>query len=247
MCGRFGLVNPKALAERGLLDALRLDEVGDEAPERLEPRYNIAPSSDLLVALTRRVDGASRRRLTVARWGLVPAWAKDAKIGARLCNARSEGVSETPSFRTAWKRGHRCLVPADVFYEWRTTGAEEPAKGKRPPREPWAFAMADDAPFALAGVWSRWRDPADPAAPPLVTCALLTTGANALMAPIHDRMPVIIPPALFGDWLDRDLDLRRAGELLAPFDPEAMRSWRITPWVNDPRHGDARVLEPASA
>ncbi len=247
MCGRFGLVNPKALAERGLLDAMRLDEVGDEAPARLEPRYNVAPSSDLLVALTRRVDGQARRRLTVARWGLVPAWAKDPKIGGRLCNARSEGVAATPSFRTAWKRGHRCLVPADVFYEWRTTGAEEPAKGKRPPREPWAFAMADGAPFALAGIWESWRDPSDPDAPPLVSCALLTTAANALMTPIHDRMPVIVPRALFDDWLDRDAPLDRAEALLEPLPAEAMRAWRISPWVNDPRHDDARVLEPVPA
>jgi putative SOS response-associated peptidase YedK len=247
MCGRFGLVNPKALAERGLLDAMRLDEVGDEAPERLEPRYNIAPSRDLLVALTRRVDGESRRRLTVAKWGLVPAWAKDPKIGGKLCNARSEGVAATPSFRTAWKRGHRCLAPADVFYEWRTTGAEESTLGKRAPREPWAFAMVDDAPFALAGVWESWRDPADPDGPPLVTCSLLTTSANALMSPIHDRMPVIIPPAMFDDWLDRDAPLSRAEALLAPLPAESMRAWRITPWVNDPRHDDPRVLEAAPA
>ena len=248
MCGRFGLIAPRLLAEGGLLDALRLDEVGPEVPGVLAPRYNIAPSTDVLVALTHRRGGAERRRLGMVRWGLIPADASDPRMGTRLCNARGERVADTPAFRSAWRRGRRCLVLADVFYEWQHTGnGDAPAsapKGARSARVPWAFAMADDAPFALGGVWDAWRDPTAPDAPPLVTCAVLTTAPNVLVAAVHDRMPVIVPASAYDAWLSRGTAPADAQAVVAPYAATPMRRWRVSSRVNDPRHDDAAVVAP---
>lgn len=248
MCGRFGLIAPRHLASGGLLDALRVDEVGPEVPADLAPRHNVAPSTEVLAVLAIRRDGAARRRLAMVRWGLIPAGAPDARIGHRLANARGEGVATTPAFREAWRRGHRCLILADVFYEWQhaddSNAPASPPKGGRSARLPWAFAMADGAPFALAGLWDAWRDPADPGAPPVVTCTVLTTAPTPLVAAVHDRMPVIVPPAGYDAWLDRATAPAAAAALITPYSAGAMRRWRVSPWVNDPRHDDPAVVAP---
>ncbi|MGZ8378132.1 MAG: SOS response-associated peptidase [Gemmatirosa sp.] len=249
MCGRFGLIAPRLLAEGGLLDALRPDEVapGVGVPGELAPRYNVAPSTEVLVALAHRREGWVRRRLTMARWGFVPAGAPDGRIGHRLANARCEGAARTPAFRDAWRRGQRCLIPADLFYEWQAIDAPPSAKGRgKPARRPWAFAMVDDAPFTLGGLWSSWRDPAAPDAPPLLSCAVLTTAPNALVAEVHDRMPVIVPREGYDAWLDRGTDPSATSTLLAPYPAESMRRWRVSPWVNDPRHDDPDVVAPVA-
>ena len=248
MCGRFGLIAPRHLADGGLLDALRLDEVGPEVPAVLAPRYNVAPSTDVLAVLAHRRAGAERRRLGMVRWGLIPADASDPRIGTRLCNARGERVADTPAFRGAWRRGRRCLILADLFYEWQHTGdGHAPAsapKGGRSARVPWAFAMADDAPFALGGVWDAWRDPAKPDAPPLVTCSVLTTAPNPLVAAVHDRMPVIVPGSAYDAWLSRDTTPDAAQAIVAPYPAMRMRRWRVSSRVNDPRHDDPAVVAP---
>jgi putative SOS response-associated peptidase YedK len=248
MCGRFGLIAPRLLTESGLLDALRLDEASPEVPTVLAPRYNVAPSTEVLVALAHRRGGRVRRRLTMARWGLVPAGAADARIGHRLANARSEGVATTAAFRDAWRRGQRCLIPADLFYEWQATNAPLSDKGRgKSAREPWAFAMADDSPFTLGGLWSSWRDPTAPDAPPVLTCTVLTTRPNSLVAEVHDRMPVIVAREGYDAWLDRETGPSAAAELLVPYAADAMRRWRVSPRVNDPRHDDPAVIVPVGA
>lgn len=247
MCGRFGLIAPRLLAEGGALDRLRLDEVAPEVPPQLQPRYNIAPSTGIIVALTYRREGRVRRRLTVARWGFVPAGAADLRVGHRLANARSEGAATTPAFRDAWRRGHRCLIPADVFYEWQAIDA--PPTGRKrtaAARVPWAVAMHDRAPFMLGGLWSSWRDPAAPDAPPVLTCTVLTTRPNAVVAAVHDRMPVIVAPDGHDAWLDRAADPSSVAALLAPAPADAMRRWRISARVNDPRHDDPEVVAPVA-
>ena len=235
MCGRFGLIAPRHLAEGGLLDALRLDEVGPAVPATLAPRYNVAPSMDVLVALAHR-------------GGLSPSDAPDARLGARLCNARGERVARTPAFASAWRRGRRCLILADLFYEWQHTGdGDAPAsasKGGRSARVPWAFAMADDAPFAMGGLWESWRDPADPTAPPVVSCTVLTTAPNALVGEVHDRMPVIVPASAYDAWLSRETPPSDAQGLVAPYPAMLMRRWRVSSRVNDPRHDDPGVVAP---
>ncbi|MDF1503198.1 SOS response-associated peptidase [Roseisolibacter sp. H3M3-2] len=245
MCGRFGLIRPELLAERGLLDALAVEEVGASVPPTIAPRFNVAPGTDVLVALAHRRDGVVRRRLDLARWGLA---ARRPGRSERLVNARSESVAGSPATRDAWARGRRCLVPADVFYEWQDVAdGDDPTGGARRTRRgrlPWAFARGDDAPFAFGGVWDASRDPDAPEAPPVVTFAVLTTAPNALLATVHDRMPVIVPPAAFDAWLDRATPPAAAAALLGPYPAAEMRGWRISTRVNDPRHDDASVLEP---
>ena len=178
MCGRFSLTTP--------LEGLRALFLFEESPN-LPARWNIAPTQAVAAV---RGDEQGGRHLTQLRWGLVPAWAKELSIGARMINARSEGVAEKPAFRQAFAR-RRCLIAADGFYEWQTQG-----KG---PKQPFRFEFQARRPFAFAGIWERWRNPAD--ATLVETCSILTTAASPVLAPIHDRMPVILEPADFADWL----------------------------------------------
>ncbi len=171
-------------------------------------------------------------------------------------------MHEKPSFRGAWNKARRCLVFADLFYEWRdlgdatadprngdpgTTGRRPVARAPKPPKQPYAIRLADDAPFAFGGLWEAWRDPgADPDDPDawVPTCTLITTAPNALMARIHDRMPVIVPADRYDAWLDPALPLDDARAMLAPYAPEAMRAYPVSRAVNDPKNDDPAVLEP---
>jgi len=219
MCGRFTLASPG----RTIAEAFELAS----APE-LRARYNIAPTQD--VAAVRA--GGVGRELAMLRWGLIPSWAKDAEIGARMINARGETVAEKPSFR-APLRSRRCLIVADGFYEWKRVGA-----GK----QPYHVRMADGRPFAFAGLWDRWA----PAAGEVVeSCTIVTTAPNELMAPIHDRMPVILPPAAQAVWLDPGCrESERLQELLQPFDASAMVAFPVSPRVNNPRNDDRDCIAP---
>ncbi len=213
MCGRFTLTaTPEALA--ALFDL-------PDAPA-LPPRYNIAPTQPVAVVRTAPHDG--RRELALVRWGLIPSWAKDPSIGSRLINARAETVAEKPSFRSAFKR-RRCLVPASGFYEWRAEGGR---------KQPYYIYAADGAPLAIAGLWEHWEGPEGDV---VESCTLLTTEANDLVRPIHDRMPVFLPPAAFADWLDPDID--QPGPLLAllaPYPAAAMAAHAVSPLVNAVRN-----------
>lgn len=209
MCGRFVLnATPEQL--KALLNL-------PEAPY-IEPRYNIAPSQP--VALARLDPETKQRSFTHTLWGLIPSWSKDPTIGAKMINARSETVAEKPSFRAAFKR-RRCLVPASGFYEWQKLGAA---------RQPYFIHMADKLPFVIAGLWEQWLSP-DGAE--LQTCTLLTTSANELMEPLHDRMPVILDPADFEMWLGngkdstpRELD-QPSQHLFRPFDSAKMAAYPV--------------------
>ena len=210
----------------------RMDLIG--TPLNLRPRYNVAPSQD--VAVVRADDDG--RTLAMLRWGLIPAWAKNQAIGHKLINARSETAAEKPSFRSAF-RHRRCLIPADGFYEWRREGKT---------RQPWLFGLRDGVPFAFAGLWERWtvpqgaaltgtfaeRSPGDT----VETCTILTTAANETVAPVHGRMPVILPTDAYGPWL--------AGEdvALAPYPADDMTAWPVSPLVNRPANDDPRCVEP---
>ncbi|MBI2504465.1 MAG: SOS response-associated peptidase [Candidatus Latescibacteria bacterium] len=176
MCGRFALHHATAeVAEHFGVEQLSIE---------LAPRYNIAPSQPVAVVRQRGV-----RSLDACKWGLVPSWAKDPKIGNRMINARAETLAEKPSYKGALKR-RRCLIPASGFYEWRQQDGE---------RIPTYIRAVDDSLLALAGLWEEWRPPQGE---PLHTCTILTTQANAFMAPIHTRMPVILSPAGWERWLD---------------------------------------------
>lgn len=191
MCGRFTLTTPAS--------ALAL-AFGLEAPEAITPRYNIAPTQ--VVAIIRAASSA--RRLTQARWGLIPSWAKDAAIGARLINARAETVAEKPSFRRAL-RAQRCLIPADGFFEWSTEGRT---------KQPYLIRLAGAPAFGFAGLWESWRPPDGGAA--VESCTIVTTEAHPTLRRLHDRMPVILPPESHGPWLDPDRH-----------DPEEFRRWLV--------------------
>ncbi len=221
MCGRFVLTTAgEALAEHFDL----------ETAPALAPRYNIAPSQEVAVVRRRQVEGS--RELAMLRWGLVPHWARDPKMGARMINARSETVAEKPSFRDAFKRG-RCLVPVSGFYEWQRSG-----KGK----QPYYFRGKDERPLAIAALWDRWRGPENTV---IESCALLTTAANELMRPIHDRMPVIVEPANYRLWLDpasRNAD--RLHALLTPRTTDELEAFAVGTAVNNPRHDDATNVKP---
>jgi putative SOS response-associated peptidase YedK len=221
MCGRFGLTRP---------EALKLERFGISELPPLVPRYNIPPSSDILVVRERK--GVTEAEMI--RWGLVPSWAKDPNIGNRMANVRSDTALEKSSFRAAMQK-RRCLIPADVFYEWQDIPGQ-----KR--RKPYAVAIRDGGIFALGGVWEAWR--AKESGEWLITCAILTTEPNELLQPIHDRMPVIVKEDDYARWVSpatKDVDVRR---MVQPFPVDLMRAWEIGLLVNDPKADDGRVIAP---
>ena len=222
MCGRFLLTTPAP----GVADLFGLDE----APA-LSPRYNIAPGQP--VAVVRIAEDGDRRECVSLRWGLVPSWAADPGGAGRLINARAETAAQKPSFRAPFRR-RRCLVPADGFYEWRPAGRR---------KQPFAFRLRGGGPFALAGLWDRWLGPGGTV---LETATILTTAANDVVRPVHDRMPVLLRPEDHAAWLDPG---RQHAEellpLLAPFPAELMTAAAVGAWVSDARHEGPRCLEPS--
>jgi putative SOS response-associated peptidase YedK len=207
MCGRVVQTLPHE-AMRRLFKARQGDLFN--AP----PRWNGAPTDKLMIV--RRDPESGERSLDLVRWGLVPHFAKDLKGGARLINARCETVATTPAFRGAWGKNRRCLVPVDGFYEWRREGTV---------KQPYAVSLADE-PMALAGLWENWKDSAT--GEWVRTFTILTTAPNELIAPFHDRMPVIVPEA---DW-ERWLAGEDATDLLGPFPAARMRMWPVSTAVN---------------
>ncbi len=197
-------------------------------PLRLLPRWNIAPTQNVAVVLDETPD-----MLSEVRWGLIPSWAKDRKIASSLINARAETVATKPSFRSAYKR-RRCMIPASGFYEWQKVGA-----GKVPQH----ILMQDGEPFAFAGLWDIWNDPAAPDAEPLRTCTIITGEPNALVAPNHNRMPVILPRNRYAAWLSPDTSPEERAAMLVPYSAELMESHAISKRVNSPRNDDAGLIE----
>ena len=218
MCGRFALRSPA----KTIAAAFQVEEV-----PAVEARYNIAPTQKILAVR----QGADGREAEWLKWGLIPSWAKDADSAARLINARSETVAEKPSFREAFKR-RRCIIPADGFYEWQRAGGR---------KLPFFFQMKDERPFGFAGLWERWQGEG----PVVESCAILTTAANEVLRPVHDRMPVILHPDDYELWMgvdERKLDLIE--ELLRPYPAGEMRAHRVGEEVNDARRqGDGLIEE----
>jgi putative SOS response-associated peptidase YedK len=195
------------------------------------PRWNAAPSQDLLVI--RRNQKTNEVSLDALRWGLIPSWCKDAIGGRKPINAKSETVASRPTFRDSY-RERRCIVPVDGFFEWKAIKGE---KAKRP----YAIAMKDGAPFGIAAIWENWKEPTS--GEWIRTFAIITTEANELVADIHDRMPVILPPAAYVRWLSDVPDPR---ELMRPFPAGSMRVWPISTRVNKPANDDPSVVEPVA-
>lgn len=212
MCGRYTL--------RTRLNAL-LQVYGAESQIEWEPRYNIAPTQEV-VAIRASADD-SKREAVLQRWGLIPSWSKDPKIGNRMINARAETIAEKPSFKSPLKR-RRCLVIADGFYEWKKEGKT---------KQPYFIHLKDDGPFAFAGLWERWKQ-GDLA---IESCTIITTKANELMAPLHDRMPAILSKNDFDVWLDPNVeDPEKLTPLLDSYPSTDMGLYPVSTVVNSPRN-----------
>jgi putative SOS response-associated peptidase YedK len=222
MCGRFTLRTPAAdLVE--IFDVIRNFE--------LTPRYNIAPTQDVLAI--RETEG--RREMVEMRWGLLLS-SSEAKSGPPLINARSETAATRPAFRHAF-RSRRCLIPADGFYEWQPT--DEGGK------QPFLITLRDERPFAFAGLWERCRGPDDE---PIESCTILTTEANDRLRELHDRMPVILPPDHYGPWLDPHIeDVRALQTLLTSYPGAEMKFRPVSRRVNSARNDDAACIQPAES
>ncbi|GAB5471735.1 MAG: SOS response-associated peptidase [Rhodospirillales bacterium] len=226
MCGRYSITTAP--------EALRALFAFEERPN-LAPRFNVAPTQSVPVV---RRDRDGGRHLAALRWGLVPPWAKDLAIGAKMINARAETVAEKPAFRKAFAQ-RRCLVLADGFYEWR------PGKTGKAPKQPFRMEFAERAPFAFAGLWERWgRDDGAIESVTIITCP-----ANSALEALHHRMPVILEPQAFEAWLDPQGAATASSELLRPYDQEAgaygpLRIYPVSTRLNKATNDDASLLEP---
>ncbi len=196
----------------------------------LAPSYNVAPTDFQPIV---RLDRDGQRELTIMRWGLVPYWAKDSKIGFSTINAKSETVTTSPAFREAMKR-RRCLVPAEWFYEWAKIDAKT--------KQPYAIGLSDGSLFAFAGLWETWKDKASSQV--LMTYTILTTDPNELTEPIHDRMPVILPPKDYQQWLEPGDPSHLPIDLLRPYPAEEMKAWKVGSAVGNVRNNAPGLLIP---
>jgi putative SOS response-associated peptidase YedK len=224
MCGRFTLRTRNAELLARYFDIV-------EAPS-WKPRYNIAPSQQVPAIRLKPGGRKDDREMVLFHWGLIPSWAKDMKIGNRMINARAETLAEKPAFRSALRR-RRCLIVADGFYEWQPVGAK---------KQPFFIRFRDDRPFAFAGLWDTWEGPDHQA---IESCTIITTEAGDLVRPIHDRMPVILPPEAYGLWLDTASEnTDTITSLLAPFAGKEMEAYPVGTLVNKPASDDPGCIEP---
>ena len=222
MCGRYRLSRRKQILEE------HFDNISSE--EDWSPRYNIAPTQS--VPVIRQNPKEPIRELSLVRWGLIPSWAKDTSAAANMINARLETAGTKPAFREALK-SRRCLIPADGFYEWQRTWRA---------KQPYCFEVNEGELFAFAGIWDRWKDASGNT---LETCSILTTIPNAVTAPVHHRMPVILDSNAYKLWLDLQMeDVSVASELLKPYDARLMRCYPISTRINHVANGDAECSAP---
>ena len=222
MCGRYRLSRRKQIIEEHFASISEQQE--------WEPRYNVAPTQS--APIIRQNPKEPHRELSLARWGLVPSWAKDSSAAARMINARSETADTKPAFSDAL-RFRRCLIPADGFYEWQKSGSA---------KQPYCFEVREGELFAFAGVWDRWKGPGGKS---LETFSILTTTPNAVTAAVHDRMPVILDPDSYDLWLDPGMkDVRAAAELLKPYDARLMRCYPVSTRINHVANDDEACSTP---
>jgi putative SOS response-associated peptidase YedK len=225
VCGRFVSASPPD-------EIARYFDADETALPQLEPSYNVAPTNDVYAVTA---DGGIRR-VDAFHWGLVPIWAKDPKVGSKMINARSEGIATKNAYRAALKR-RRCIIPADGFYEWQKV---EGSKRK----QPHYIHRPDGEPLAFAGLWEVWRGPdKDNPIDPLRSCTIITTAANATMEPLHDRMPVILPPSAWDEWLDpTNDDLDTLGKLLVPAPADLITTHPVSTEVNMVRNKGPELI-----
>jgi putative SOS response-associated peptidase YedK len=224
MCGRIAsnISGADQLIAQFLLNQLSLDIV---------PRYNVAPSQPVLNIIQ---DANANRVANYMRWGLIPSWAKDAAIGYKMINARGETVTEKPSYRAALRR-RRCIIPATGFYEWER-------KGKQ--KTPYHFYLRSGELMALAGLWETWISPAGEE---VLSFTIITTSANELLRPIHDRMPVLLGKEQVEIWLDHsNYDQELLTSLLAPYPAERMAAYQVSAYVNSPANEGPECIEPVA-
>ncbi len=230
MCGRFRQTRSQKQLEDTFNGRFDVEEPHEGAAAEVAPHYNIAPSQPIVTV--RQAPSQRMRRLSFMRWGLIPHWAKELKIGYKNINARAETAATTPSFRDAF-RSQRCLIPADGFYEWQNNGNA---------KQPYIFEMAKDELFAFAGLWDRWSRPGGNA---IESCTILTTKPNQLLSGIHDRMPVILDPANYDLWLDPAFkNAEDLTAMLQPFPAQRMRRHPVSTHVNDPKNDDPECAKP---
>jgi putative SOS response-associated peptidase YedK len=226
MCGR--VIQSSGPLRLAIVDGMN---VRDSRLTNHPPRYNAAPSQDLLVI--RRNHKTGEVSLDPLRWGLIPYWCKDPKGGRKPINAKAETVASILMFREAYAR-RRCILPVDGFFEWKAI------KGTKA-KQPFAIAMRDGSPFGIAGIWENWNDPAGEWQR---TFAIITVPSNELVGQIHDRMPAILRPEQYDRWLGDDPN---AGDLLQSYPTELMRMWPISTRVNKPENDDPSILDPIEA
>jgi putative SOS response-associated peptidase YedK len=231
MCGRFVSSAPPD-------EIARYFGVESPVEASLEPNWNVAPTNDVYVVY----ESGGERRLAAMRWGLVPFWADDPKIGNRLINARCESVAEKNAFRHAFRK-HRCIIPADGFYEWKVVPGQKA-------KQPYFIHRPDAEPFAFAGLWEVWRPREASTAQEATTaevlhsCTILTGPANESMAPIHDRMPVMLPPSAWETWLAEDQqDPDLLGKFLVPAPPQLITFHAVSTEVNNPRNKGSHLVD----
>jgi putative SOS response-associated peptidase YedK len=244
MCGRYAAAkDPDALAEEF--------EVVSTPEETLSADYNVAPTKKVYIVVDREVEEAEQRTLTIARWGLVPSWAKDPSIGSRMINARAETVAEKPAFRRAFAK-RRCLVPADGYYEWYLpTSPDAPVgKGGKPLKQPFFIRPVDGSSLAMAGLYEWWRDTTRPDDDPhawRMTCTVITTESSDDVGRIHDRMPMTIPRVDWSSWLDPAVGADAASGLLVPAMAGALEAYPVPTLVNSVRNNGPELIAPLAA
>ena len=229
MCGRFVSSTPtKVLAETFLVDEVRL-------PDEVEANFNVAPTDDVVAVA---VSKEGQRQLGTFHWGLVPSWAKDVSVGNRMINLRADTVQSKPSFRKNLAK-RRCIIPVDGFYEWKNMG-----KGRK--KQPFFIRAAAGGPLALAGLWEVWKDrEAGESAEWLKSCTIITTEPNGLLAPIHNRMPVVLPPSVWDAWLDQaNEDTESLEKLLVPAPDDLLELFPVSTEVNSVRNNGPQLVIP---
>lgn len=235
VCGRFVSTN----SGEEISEYFRAQLDGEAPPQN----FNVAPTDDVLAVVSA---GGDDRAVRAFHWGLVPLWAKDIKIASSMINARSETIAEKPAFKNALRK-YRCIIPMDGFYEWQAATADSPLNSKgKPTKQPMFIHRVDGEPLAVAGLWSAWRPKAGPADTPwLHTCTVITTAANATMAPVHDRMPVILPATSWDQWLDpTENDIEALLAMMGPVPDTLLTMHKVSTDVNNVRNQGPSLIDP---